>query len=129
MIRRPPRPTRTDTLFPYTTLFRAPAEVHLRGLFAFCDLDEINEAFERVGRFTLVAEIPLMDFIENGAGLPSIRGREASNLVMSMFRQAWEGFCRERTLLEYFYSKISGFHVPDEQIPLGQNRDKTAERQ
>src|SRR3546814_14844430 len=24
MIRRPPRPTRTDTLFPYTTLFRSP---------------------------------------------------------------------------------------------------------
>src|SRR3546814_11322981 len=23
MIRRPPRPTRTDTLFPYTTLFRS----------------------------------------------------------------------------------------------------------
>src|SRR3546814_3573542 len=28
MIRRPPRSTRTDTLFPYTTLFRA----HFRGL-------------------------------------------------------------------------------------------------
>src|SRR3546814_15985364 len=27
MIRRPPRSTRTDTLFPYTTLFRAP-DVH-----------------------------------------------------------------------------------------------------
>src|SRR3546814_6302753 len=26
MIRRPPRSTRTDTLFPYTTLFRANAE-------------------------------------------------------------------------------------------------------
>src|SRR3546814_13765862 len=26
MIRRPPRSTRTDTLFPYTTLFRAPPE-------------------------------------------------------------------------------------------------------
>src|SRR3546814_15439851 len=25
MIRRPPRSTRTDTLFPYTTLFRTPA--------------------------------------------------------------------------------------------------------
>src|SRR3546814_5115413 len=25
MIRRPPRPTRTDTLFPYTTLFRSRA--------------------------------------------------------------------------------------------------------
>src|SRR3546814_14751580 len=30
MIRRPPRSTRTDTLFPYTTLFRsAPADIHL----------------------------------------------------------------------------------------------------
>src|SRR3546814_9480676 len=36
MIRRPPRSTRTDTLFPYTTLFRAPddrsATVHRRRL-------------------------------------------------------------------------------------------------
>src|SRR3546814_12676053 len=37
MIRRPPRSTRTDTLFPYTTLFRsirriaADAPAHLRG--------------------------------------------------------------------------------------------------
>src|SRR3546814_1343662 len=38
MIRRPPRSTRTDTLFPYTTLFRSPsrdgslrADVPLRG--------------------------------------------------------------------------------------------------
>src|SRR3546814_1060195 len=36
MIRRPPRSTRTDTLFPYTTLFRSPVleqrahRVHLR---------------------------------------------------------------------------------------------------
>src|SRR3546814_9374879 len=27
MIRRPPRSTRTDTLFPYTTLFRSPVTV------------------------------------------------------------------------------------------------------
>src|SRR3546814_20101821 len=27
MIRRPPRSTRTDTLFPYTTLFRSPGSV------------------------------------------------------------------------------------------------------
>src|SRR3546814_2180426 len=26
MIRRPPRSTRTDTLFPYTTLFRSPCQ-------------------------------------------------------------------------------------------------------
>src|SRR3546814_6606846 len=28
MIRRPPRSTRTDTLFPYTTLFRSPLRHH-----------------------------------------------------------------------------------------------------
>src|SRR3546814_4839573 len=29
MIRRPPRSTRTDTLFPYTTLFRSPAPLNI----------------------------------------------------------------------------------------------------
>src|SRR3546814_8794165 len=29
MIRRPPRSTRTDTLFPYTTLFRSPEAAHV----------------------------------------------------------------------------------------------------
>src|SRR3546814_20991372 len=32
MIRRPPRSTRTDTLFPYTTLFRSVAAVDDRGV-------------------------------------------------------------------------------------------------
>src|SRR3546814_14227109 len=36
MIRRPPRSTRTDTLFPYTTLFRAP---DLEPILAFGDDD------------------------------------------------------------------------------------------
>src|SRR3546814_1276296 len=30
MIRRPPRSTRTDTLFPYTTLFRSPPDDPIR---------------------------------------------------------------------------------------------------
>src|SRR3546814_2779344 len=33
MIRRPPISTRTDTLFPYTTLFRSDLQRHCRGLF------------------------------------------------------------------------------------------------
>src|SRR3546814_14072382 len=32
MIRRPPRSTRTDTLFPYTSLFRSAVELGLRRL-------------------------------------------------------------------------------------------------
>src|SRR3546814_15274793 len=31
MIRRPPRSTRTDTLFPYTTLFRSDFQVKIQG--------------------------------------------------------------------------------------------------
>src|SRR3546814_17169598 len=40
MIRRPPRSTRTDTLFPYTTLFRSPRSDRRKesrqGARAFC---------------------------------------------------------------------------------------------
>src|SRR3546814_897172 len=45
MIRRPPRSTRTDTLFPYTTLFRS-AFAPARGLPLF------NQALAATGRFT-----------------------------------------------------------------------------
>src|SRR3546814_14407292 len=42
MIRRPPRSTRTDTLFPYTTLFRSLGEA----LMALSDLDMAVRAEE-----------------------------------------------------------------------------------
>src|SRR3546814_6272973 len=48
MIRRPPRSTRTDTLFPYTTLFRSTGAVHAA---AFCSpAGAILCAREDVGR-------------------------------------------------------------------------------
>src|SRR3546814_20789567 len=37
MIRRPPRSTRTDTLFPYTTLFRSPPANNHHNLFNLYD--------------------------------------------------------------------------------------------
>src|SRR3546814_10241451 len=43
MIRRPPRSTRTDTLFPYTTLFRSAAEAEAAA-------GRIPELTERVAR-------------------------------------------------------------------------------
>src|SRR3546814_877102 len=45
MIRRPPRSTRTDTLFPYTTLFRSRLEIH-GGIFApfACAVEEAVRA-------------------------------------------------------------------------------------
>src|SRR3546814_10493942 len=47
MIRRPPRSTRTDTLFPYTTLFRSPASPGARGRFHAVGLSRPAEAAAR----------------------------------------------------------------------------------
>src|SRR3546814_14654012 len=44
MIRRPPRSTRTDTLFPYTTLFRS-ARRQAKDRAAQCDLAAAPDAF------------------------------------------------------------------------------------
>src|SRR3546814_19026428 len=45
MIRRPPRSTRTDTLFPYTTLFRYSNTLDT----GFC-IEALDEAIESYGR-------------------------------------------------------------------------------
>src|SRR3546814_2192809 len=49
MIRRPPGPTRTDTRFPYTTLFRSPRTARYRALVA-------GRRFSRGGRPGAVRE-------------------------------------------------------------------------
>src|SRR3546814_19930571 len=56
MIRRPPRSTRTDTLFPYTTLFRSwfNRTVRLIGSFFYYEFTNIQ-----LTRFTNGASFPL----------------------------------------------------------------------
>src|SRR3546814_12154651 len=57
MIRRPPRSTRTDTLFPYTTLFRSLLELHQR----------VGEIIEAVGRALAVGHL-LVIIVESDRG-------------------------------------------------------------
>ena len=99
--------------------FEYPAEVRLRGFFSFADLAEVNEQFHSAGRFKLGDEFELEEFLADGAKSPSVEPREASNMVVSMYRQAWEGFCREQGLTEYSYSTQAGFHVGQAQLPIG----------
>src|SRR3546814_3417066 len=55
MIRRPPRSTRTDTLFPYTTLFRSPAD-------RFLDRIESRDALQRfLGDGALLGGVDVME--------------------------------------------------------------------
>src|SRR3546814_6906341 len=52
MIRRPPRSTRTDTLFPYTTLFRSPSSVIVT--VSPCSRPEEGKPVRLAGRSSLV---------------------------------------------------------------------------
>src|SRR3546814_3617940 len=46
MIRRPPRSTRTDTLFPYTTLFRSEKRSFIANVIS-CDLNGVTSSIRR----------------------------------------------------------------------------------
>src|SRR3546814_15122056 len=50
MIRRPPRSTRTDTLFPYTTLFRSGGGAVIRAPGGLCNVGEVLHAGQVVQR-------------------------------------------------------------------------------
>src|SRR3546814_6738829 len=92
MIRRPPRSTRTDTLFPYTTLFRSnqwPGDRHLHRA-------EANDAI------TLFLHEPAGMAGEGrreGAGHPRRRGRrseEHTSELQSLMRISYAVFCLKK---------------------------------
>jgi hypothetical protein len=96
-----------------------PAEMHLRGFFTFATPDEVAEALAEAGRFTVAVEAPFAEFTANGLETPNLGSRDAKNIVLSIFRRAWEAFCREKGLLEYAWSAQSGFHAAVGQIAIG----------
>src|SRR3546814_7306946 len=73
MIRRPPRSTRTDTLFPYTTLFRSPAtavSLYLAGLAVlWIRRRSMLDVWLMVVLCTLLIEIVLLSYVSAGVRL------------------------------------------------------------
>src|SRR3546814_2550023 len=59
MIRRPPRSTRTDTLFPYTTLFRSPNRKSVTWRIFAWDDEGYDPA--RMAYYRKVEEAPMPD--------------------------------------------------------------------
>src|SRR3546814_1386918 len=99
MIRRPPRSTRTDTLFPYTTLFRSfdddgAARGERRGSVAAGDREgerEVRRAEHRDGaeRDAALAQIgPVAVF---GA-----RSEEHTSELQSLMRNSYAVFCLKK---------------------------------
>lgn len=96
-----------------------PAEVYQRGFFSFAALEEITREFADLAPFEIQSEHKLLDFIDDGSQSPEIAPREARNLVFSLFRRAWDSFCRHKGLYEYFFASQAAFHIGEGLVPLG----------
>src|SRR3546814_4578968 len=81
MIRRPPRSTRTDTLFPYTTLFRSPSG-EMRG----ADVEQ-EGAGERARRASARSA---------GHGAEGHRSEEHTSELQSLMRISYAVFCLKK---------------------------------
>src|SRR3546814_3432922 len=97
MIRRPPRSTRTDTLFPYTTLFRS-ADARHRRLVGRVDL---GEAGPGAG-----AERPPPPAGAVVQGVPRrrqpARSEEHTSELQSLMRISYAVFClKKKTNMQY----------------------------
>src|SRR3546814_1980181 len=100
MIRRPPRSTRTDTLFPYTTLFRSPRPrrpvVHRR------DAADNLGAFWRAlaGLSLLLGALLLLPSQARSQDLGGARGfdrsEEHTSELQSLMRISYAVFCLKK---------------------------------
>src|SRR3546814_9561290 len=84
MIRRPPRSTRTDTLFPYTTLFRS-------GLLARFPAGTLGHLHRRHQKILRLRQWRI------GAGLLNRRSEEHTSELQSLMRNSYAVFCLKKT--------------------------------
>src|SRR3546814_2164559 len=96
MIRRPPRSTRTDTLFPYTTLFRSPVPfVRLRSSHAF-DPD-VHRRRHCVGQYCCHRRRRGRQGYPQEPGKPSDgRSEEHTSELQSLMRISYAVFCLKK---------------------------------
>src|SRR3546814_8844630 len=103
MILRPPRSTRTDTLFPYTTPFRsrhqvdlvlrAAADVVLAQLRNGVRVMSAGVAGQRVGEGELVGIVVVL---AAGALEPGVRSEEHTSELQSLMRISYAVFCLKK---------------------------------
>src|SRR3546814_6523122 len=111
MIRRPPRSTRTDTLFPYTTLFRSAHDTVLR--FAPAGVDPRREAEAiteaEVREVDGIVEIPgAAAFL---ARLPAVRQPHARHPIRALDRRDRNAEPQVDAMLAVLLLKIGRAHV------------------
>src|SRR3546814_2964821 len=106
MIRRPPRSTRTDTLLPYTTLFRSWQE-QCRSLAALYQGENLRRAVAPVGVVSVRSD--LSRCLSRGLrDHPVLRSEEHTSELQSLMRISYAVFClkKKNQILKYKYNKI-----------------------
>src|SRR3546814_4393950 len=104
MLRRPPRSTRTDTLFPYTTLFRSRVESveitgHADRIGSDADNDRLSAARARnVRRYLAGRGIDGQVIVAEGHGErePLVRSEEHTSELQSLMRISYAVFCLKK---------------------------------
>src|SRR3546814_3467981 len=98
MIRRPPRSTRTDTLFPYTTLFRSLAVegVHLLGEVGVEPLERLREAAEFIGIDNGLGHAGTSGGDGGSKGEETQRSEEHTSELQSLMRISYAVFCLKK---------------------------------
>src|SRR3546814_10388437 len=101
MIRRPPRSTRTDTLFPYTTLFRSDQETRAERFALARDraaataaaelLEEILE--RRAGEGILLLDLDVLRGRDVDHRRLELRSEEHTSELQSLMRNSYAVFC------------------------------------
>src|SRR3546814_7632718 len=89
MIRRPPRSTRTDTLFPYTTLFRSARGIEGDILIAVACA---RVALQRRGGKARAQQRGILAFLQ----LLVIRSEEHTSELQSLMRISYAVFCLKK---------------------------------
>src|SRR3546814_6916489 len=100
MIRRPPRSTRTDTLFPYTTLCRS-ALIHIGHGQAFqtvrSDSDTPpNSSLDWAAALVSAFALASMAFARRERASPYCRSEEHTSELQSLMRNSYAVFCLKK---------------------------------
>src|SRR3546814_7743783 len=96
MIRRPPRSTRTDTLFPYTTLFRSPTDLpHSPFLLLSTTAHIRNFNHAKRTRVDGASDERCLRALEH-RHLPQARSEEHTSELQSIIRITYAAFCSKQ---------------------------------
>src|SRR3546814_3250053 len=100
MIRRPPRSTRTDTLFPYTTLFRSSALREAETALGTYARDLEENAKLKVGLDESRKAAALQSRMTRGG----LRSEEHTSELQSLMRISYAVFCLKKKKNHQYYA-------------------------